>query len=72
VWQRRFWEHLIRDEADFQNHIEYIHYNPVKHGLVIAPSEWKNSSFHQYVEERIYPLDWGSSYNEPQMGDLGE
>jgi putative transposase len=44
IWQRRFWEHYIRDEKDFINHVEYIHYNPVKHGLVKAPKDWKYSS----------------------------
>jgi putative transposase len=59
VWQRRFWEHLIRDEDDLTNHVEYIHYNPVKHGLVNAPSEWKYSSFMNYVRDGVYVLDWG-------------
>src|SRR4030043_1166609 len=45
IWQRRFWEHLIRDEFDFTRHIEYIHYNPVKHGYAIAPIDWNYSSF---------------------------
>ena len=57
IWQRRFWEHLIRDEKDY---VEYIHYNPVKHGLVNAPVEWKYSSFHQYVQDGIYDKDWGA------------
>jgi putative transposase len=59
IWQRRFWEHLIRDEADLSNHIEYIHYNPVKHGLVKAPVDWKYSSFMKFVREGFYALDWG-------------
>lgn len=59
VWQRRFWEHLIRDENDLSNHVEYIHYNPVKHGLVKAPAEWKYSSFMRYVRDGNYALDWG-------------
>ena len=59
VWQRRFWEHLIRDEDDLSNHIEYIHYNPVKHGLVNTPAEWKYSSFMKYVRNGAYDLDWG-------------
>ncbi|MBI4715092.1 MAG: transposase [Nitrospirae bacterium] len=49
VWQRRFWEHQIRDERDFKAHVEYIHYNPVKHGLVASPKNWPHSSFHRYV-----------------------
>lgn len=58
VWQRRFWEHLIRDEKDLENHIEYIHYNPVKHGLASTPSDWQYSSFMKFVYEGIYPIDW--------------
>ena len=59
IWQRRFWEHLIRDEADFRHHVDYIHYNPVHHGLVLAPKDWQWSSFHRYVKRGIYDLDWG-------------
>jgi putative transposase len=60
VWQRRFWEHQIRDEADFIRHVEYIHYNPVKHGLVSAPIDWEYSSFRRYVRAGDYPADWGA------------
>ena len=59
VWQRRFWEHLIRDESDLCNHLEYIHYNPVKHGLVESPAGWKYSSFMKYVQNGNYAPDWG-------------
>lgn len=59
LWQRRFWEHLIRDEADFTNHCDYIHYNPVRHGLCCTPQEWKFSSIHRLIVQGIYPLDWG-------------
>ena len=59
-WQRRFWEHLIRDTQDFVNHIEYIHYNPVKHGLVAAPKDWEYSSFHRYVRDGLYDKMWGA------------
>jgi putative transposase len=58
VWQRRFWEHLIRNESDLTRHVEYIHFNPVKHGLSVSPADWKYSSFMKYVQEGIYPLDW--------------
>jgi putative transposase len=58
VWQRRFWEHFIRDDIDFQNHIDYIHYNPVKHGYVTRPSDWPYSTFHQFVRNGVYPADW--------------
>ena len=59
VWQRRFWEHTIRDEADFRNHMDYLHYNPVKHGLVKCPHEWEVSSFHRWVQRGRYEPDWG-------------
>ena len=60
VWQRRFWEHQIRDEVDFARHLEYIHYNPVKHGLVESPLDWEYSSFHRYVRQGIYNSEWGA------------
>ena len=65
LWQRRFWEHTIRDERDFNNHCDYIHFNPVKHGLVSAPSEWPWSTFHRFVEKGIYPRDWGGNIELP-------
>ena len=58
VWQRRFWEHLIRDQQDFARHMDYIHYNPVKHGYVRCPHQWKHSSFHRWVKEGLYANDW--------------
>lgn len=60
VWQRRFWEHTIRDENDWQKHMDYIHYNPVKHGLVQAPGDWQHSSFNYWVEKGLYEKNWGS------------
>ncbi len=59
LWQRRFWEHLIRDEEDFQAHCDYIHYNPVKHGLCNSPGDWQFSSFNRFVKKGIYSEDWG-------------
>ena len=59
-WQRRYWEHRIRDERDFERHVEYIHYNPVKHGYTVAPSSWHYSSFHRYVRNGLFPATWGS------------
>ena len=59
IWQRRFWEHLVRDEEDLNQHIDYIHYNPVKHGLVARAREWEDSSFHTYAQKGYYDLDWG-------------
>jgi putative transposase len=60
IWQRRFWEHAIRDDQDFERHADYIHYNPVKHGHVIRVKEWPCSSFHQYIRHGIYTLDWAA------------
>jgi putative transposase len=54
LWQRRFWEHLIRDETDYQRHVDYIHWNPVKHGWVRIVKEWPHSSFHDYVKRGVY------------------
>ena len=58
IWQRRFWEHLIRDDSDFQNHVDYIHYNPVKHGYVEQVKAWQYSSFHRWVEKGVYTENW--------------
>ncbi len=58
IWQRRFWEHAIRDDIDLNNHFDYIHYNPVKHGLVSDPAEWPWSSFQRFVKSGYYPQDW--------------
>ena len=61
IWQRRFWEHAIRDEADLVRHIDYIHFNPVKHGHVARVSDWPYSSFHRFVRLGLLPEDWGGS-----------
>ncbi|MES9903782.1 MAG: transposase [Sedimenticola sp.] len=61
VWQRRFWEHRIRDDQDWRNHIDYIHYNPVKHQLVERVSDWPWSSFHQAVAKGWYEQNWGNT-----------
>jgi putative transposase len=71
IWQRRFWEHQIRDDADFNIHCDYIHYNPVKHGLADSPKAWKFSTFHRYVEAGLYPKDWGDTGLEIHL-DGGE
>jgi putative transposase len=60
IWQRRFWEHQIRDEQDFIHHVEYIHYNPVKHGWATSATAWAYSSFRRYVRAGLYPADWGT------------
>jgi len=59
LWQRRFWEHTIRDDADLRRCADYIHYNPVKHRLVTSPSDWPYSSLHRYIRAGILPADWG-------------
>ena len=59
LWQRRFWEHTVRDESDLAAHVEYIHFNPVKHGLVKQVKDWPWSSFHQYVRRGWLAEDWG-------------
>jgi putative transposase len=64
IWQRRFWEHTIRNKADWHRHIDYIHYNPVKHGYVDSPSSWPYSSFSSAVNKGWYSQDWGQQ--EPE------
>jgi putative transposase len=59
LWQRRFWEHTIRNEKDFERHVDYIHYNPVKHGLVTCVRDWPYSSFGRFVRQGLLPADWG-------------
>jgi REP-associated tyrosine transposase len=60
IWQRRFWEHTIRDERDFERHADYIHFNPVKHGHVRCVADWPYSTFRRYAQRGIYPLDWSA------------
>lgn len=59
LWQRRFWEHLIRDDDDYEKHFDYVHWNPVKHGRVTRVIDWPYSTFHRFVAQEIYPADWG-------------
>jgi putative transposase len=59
IWQRRFWEHCVRDDRDWRNHMDYIHFNPVKHGYVHRVNEWTYSSFSRCVEKGLYDLEWG-------------
>lgn len=61
LWQRRYWEHTIRNEADMARHVEYIHFNPVKHAYVTSVVDWKYSSFHHYVRQNIYPANWSGA-----------
>ena len=67
-WQRRFWEHQIRDEKDFRAHVDYIHYNPVKHGYVKRAVDWSYSSSHRYVKEGVYEMDWRMGYGDTISG----
>ena len=59
IWQHRYWEHALRDQEDYNRHVEYIHYNPVKHGYVHRPFDWPYSSFRSYVTQGIYSEEWG-------------
>ncbi|MFP5344870.1 MAG: REP-associated tyrosine transposase [Gammaproteobacteria bacterium] len=61
LWQRRFWEHQIRDERDFEKHADYIHWNPVKHGHAGCSRDWPYSSFRRFVARGIYPMDWAAT-----------
>jgi len=71
LWQRRFWEHTIRDERDFAQHVDYIHFNPAKHGLVQRVRDWPYSSFHRYVREGLLPDGWAgdAGQNERAFGE---
>ena len=69
VWQRRFWEHTIQDEEDWRKHLDYLHYNPVKHGYVASPKDWPYSSFHRRVEIGWYTAEWGTSEPVSIAGD---
>ena len=68
VWQRRFWEHAIRDERDYAHHVDYCHWNPMKHGLVQRLEGWPYSSFHSYVRRGLLPPDWTGEIAEPNPG----
>ena len=71
IWQRRYWEHLIRDERDYASHMDYLHFNPVKHGHVARVSDWPYSSFHRAVRQGLYPADWGADHRD-EGGAHGE
>jgi len=68
LWQRRFWEHTIRSEDDFSRHVDYIHFNPVKHALVSRVRDWPHSSFHRYVRQGVLPADWAGDMTETVRG----
>lgn len=66
VWQRRYWEHTIEDEDDFEVHFDYVHWNPVKHKYVKCPIEWPHSSFHRWAAKGVYDRNWGCGDREPK------
>jgi putative transposase len=69
IWQRRFWEHAIRDDSDYAVHIDYVHINPFKHGLVQQVLDWQYSSFHRSVDSGIYPQNWVCNMEEMTAGE---
>ncbi|HVU90550.1 MAG TPA: transposase, partial [Pirellulales bacterium] len=69
VWQRRFWEHAVRDEEDFARLLDYIHFNPVKHGLVRSPKDWQYSSFHRWVRLGVYGQEWCALFPQTLKSD---
>jgi putative transposase len=73
IWQRRYWEHTLDDEHDYERHFDYIHYNPVKHGYADCPKDWEFSSFHRWAMAGVYPLEWGCNKHGPlNFDDLDE
>lgn len=72
VWQNRFWDHIIRDQNDLNRHIDYIHYNPVKHGQFASPFDWPFSSIHEYRRNGVYEADWGRVTPEGMASEFGE
>jgi putative transposase len=72
LWQPRYWEHCIRDENDFARHADYIHWNPVKHGLVRCAADWPYSTLHRFVAAGLYPENWGAADAGLDDGDFGE
>jgi putative transposase len=68
IWQRRFWEHRIRDERDYTHHMDYLHYNPVRHGLCSTPSDWPYSTLHRLIAQGRYPADWAAE-RPPEFGE---
>ena len=72
IWQRRFWEHTIRDDRDYAAHVDYVHINPVKHGLVELVADWLYSSFHRLVTDGIYPQDWAADVAALKVGERDE
>jgi putative transposase len=72
IWQKRFWEHTIRDEEDYRNHMDYVHFNPVKHGLAAHPASWPYSTFRKCVARGLYDAAWAPADNENISSGMGE
>ncbi len=72
IWQRRFWEHQIRDDEEYQAYMDYTHYNPVKHGHVKRVLDWPHSTFHRYVKSGVYPEGWGGTIDKGDGRKFGE
>lgn len=69
LWQKRFWEHTVRDDRDFESHVNYVHFNPVKHGYAARAIDWPHSTFHRYVERGLLPEDWARTPPDGEYGD---
>ncbi len=72
IWQRRFWEHQVRDDDEYRVYMDYIHYNPVKHGYVKRVLDWPYSTFHRYVKAGVYPEYWGGGIDNVPADQFGE
>jgi putative transposase len=72
IWQKRFWEHTIRDDRDYRAHMDYVHFNPVKHGFVAHPADWPYSTFQKWVAVGLYDTAWAPADNENISSGMGE
>ena len=72
LWQRRFWEHQIRDERGYKHHVDYVHFNPVKHGIVDRVADWPHSTFHRFVNDGVYAMDWAGDLETNTATGFGE
>lgn len=72
IWQKRYWEHTIRDDRDYRAHMDYVHFNPVKHGLVAHPAAWPYSTFEKCVARGLYDLSWGYDDDANMTSGMGE
>ncbi|CAM3177366.1 Transposase and inactivated derivatives [Legionella steigerwaltii] len=71
IWQRRYWEHVITNSKDYEHHVNYIHFNPVKHGYVVTPSDWRYSSIHRFISQGILKKDWACNdvFGQLRLGE---